>query len=109
MRCSLTPSNAFTSSMKILGIALRRPPFNELTAAAVMAAGLWLLAMGATHALQLALDRADAGALLLMIAWGCLSVRFGLRLDQGERHLVANVAGASVLMALYQAALTLVA
>jgi hypothetical protein len=36
-------------------------------------------------------------------------VRFGLRLDQGERHLVANVAGASVLMALYQAALTLVA
>jgi hypothetical protein len=95
--------------MKLFGIALRRPHFNELTAAAVMAAGLWLLALGATHALQMTLDRADAGAMLLMIAWGCLSVRFGLRLDLGQRHLAANVAGAAVLMSLYQAALTLAA
>jgi hypothetical protein len=95
--------------MKFFGIALRRPHFNELTAAAVMAAGLWLLAMGASHALALSLDRADAGAMLLMISWGCLSVRFGLRMDLGQRHLVANLAGATVLLGLYQAALTLAA
>jgi hypothetical protein len=95
--------------MKVLGIALRRPAFNELTAAAVMAAGLWLLALAGAHTLRMPLDRADAGALLLMIAWGCLSVRFGLRMDLGQRHLAANVAGAALLMGLYQGALTLAA
>ncbi len=93
--------------MNFLGIALRRPRFSELTASAVMAAGLWLLAVAGLLALQMPLDRADAGALLLMVAWGCMSVRFGLRMDQGQRHAVLNVAGAALLMSLYQGALTL--
>jgi hypothetical protein len=93
--------------MNFLGIALRRPRFSELTAAAAMAAGLWVLAMGGLHALQMPTDRADAGALLLMIGWGCLSVRFGLRMDQGQSAALANLSGAALLMALYQGALTL--
>ncbi len=93
--------------MTLFGIALRRPRFSELTAAAVMAAGLWLLALAGLRALQMPPDRADAGALLLMVAWGCMSVRFGLRMDQGQRHALLNVAGAALLMAVYQGALTL--
>jgi hypothetical protein len=93
--------------MNFLGITLRRPRFSELTAAAVMAAGLWLLALAGLRALQMPLDRAEAGALLLMVAWGSMSVRFGLRMDQSQRHAVLNVAGAALLMALYQGALTL--
>lgn len=93
--------------MKLFGIALRRSDFHELTAAGVMATGLWLLAVGASRAFQFPLDRADAGAMLLMITWGCVSVRLGLRLDQGQRHLAANLAGAAVLLGAYQAALTL--
>jgi len=94
--------------MNVFGIALRRPRFSELTAAAVMAAGLWMLVLGGLHILQMPTDRADAGALLLMIAWGCMSVRFGLRMDQGQRPALLNLAGAAFLMGVYQGALTLV-
>lgn len=93
--------------MNVFGIVLRRPRFSELTAAAVMTAGLWLLALAVLRALQMPADRADAGALLLMIAWGCMSVRFGLRMDQDKRHAILNLAGAALLMAAYQGALTL--
>lgn len=93
--------------MKFFGIALRRPRFSELTAAAVMASGLWILSLAALHALQMTPSRVDAGALLLMIAWGCMSVRLGLRMDRGQRHVAANVAGAALLLALYQLGVTL--
>jgi hypothetical protein len=91
--------------MNLFGIALRRPRFNEVTAAGVMAAGLWVAAVGLAHALHLDMDRADAGALLIVIAWGCVSVRLGIRIGTGRRHLVANLAVNAVLLMLYRSAM----
>jgi hypothetical protein len=55
--------------VKFIGIALRRPAFAELTAAAVMAVGLWVAVVGALLAGDTRFDRADAGALLVALAW----------------------------------------
>ncbi len=95
------PDNA--PAMHLIGIPLRRPSSNEITASAVMAAGLWLAAVGAAWLLQWPLGRADAGALLLVVSWGCLSARVGIRIDQGQRHLLAQLLVSAVLLGLYGA------
>ena len=38
--------------MKLFGISLRKPNFGELTAAAVMATGLWVAAIGLLRAVS---------------------------------------------------------
>lgn len=93
--------------MKLIGVPLRRPDFNELTAAAVMGAGLWVLAVGLLRFTSLPLTKADAGALLLVMLWACMSARFGIRVGAGGRHLAANLAVSAALLALYEAARTL--
>lgn len=90
--------------MKLIGIPLRRPTFGELTAAAVMATGLWLAALGVSRAAQFPMDRIDAGALLVVVAWGCVSVRLGIRVGHGNRHLVANLLVSAALLLVYQSA-----
>jgi len=95
--------------MKILGIELNKPSFNELTASAVMAAGLWLACVALFKVSQQPMDRVDAGAALLMIFWGCVGVRMGIRFDRGLRHVAANVlCGAAILLA-YHGVVTLLA
>jgi hypothetical protein len=93
--------------MTFFGIALRRPSFNEVTVAAVMATGLWLAAVGVAHASGHALEAGDAGALLVVSLWGCVGPRLGLRLGHGGRHLVANVGVSALLLGLYQGALAI--
>lgn len=95
--------------MHILGIPLRKPAFNELTAATVMGVGLWVLAVGLLHALRVEFGIVDAGALLLVLLWGCVSVRVGIRVDHGQRHLVANLLVTALLLGAYQAAWAFVA
>jgi hypothetical protein len=95
--------------MTLFGIELRKPSCNELTAAAVMAVGLWLAAVGLARASGHALEAGDAGALLVMSAWGCIGTRLGVRLDLGGRHFAAHVGVAAILLGLYQAAFTLAA
>ena len=95
--------------MTVFGIALRKPTFNETTAAAIMAIGLWLTGLGIAHASGHALDMRDAGALLLVSSWACIGVRIGLGVDQGGRHLAANVAVIAVLLGLYDSAVALAA
>ncbi|HET7792299.1 MAG TPA: hypothetical protein VFL64_02845 [Rhizobacter sp.] len=90
--------------MQLLGIPLRKPAFNELTAATIMGAGLWVLAVGVMHGLQLDLGAMDAGALLVVLLWGCISVRVGIRVGQGQRHLVANLLVTAALLGAYQSA-----
>ncbi len=90
--------------MKILGLALRKPNFGELTAAAVMGTGLWLAALGLARVLQLPLDRFDAGALLIVVLWGCCSARLGIHVGQGQRHLAANLVVSGALLMAYQGA-----
>jgi hypothetical protein len=90
--------------MKLFGIPLRKPNSGELTAAAVMATGLWVAAIGLLRVLNMDIDRADAGALLVVMWWGCVSVRCGIRVGMGNRHLAANLAVSAVLLALYQGA-----
>ncbi|HEY0818796.1 MAG TPA: hypothetical protein VGD46_08470 [Rhizobacter sp.] len=93
--------------MKLIGVPLRRPGFNELTAAAVMGSGLWVLAVGLAHALRMDLTKADAGALLLVTMWACLSTRMGIRVGAGGRHLAVNLLVSAALLAAYELARTL--
>ena len=90
--------------MKLFGIPLRKPSFNEVTAATIMAIGVWLACMGGAVALGQHLSKVDAGAALLVILWGCLSVRFGVHIGQGRAHLAANISVTAVLLLVYQGA-----
>jgi hypothetical protein len=90
--------------MKLFGIALRKPTFNEITAATVMAVGLWVAFVGGAFALGQHLTKVDAGAALLVILWGCLSVRVGVHIGRGRAHLAANVSVTAILLLLYQGA-----
>ncbi len=94
--------------MNVFGITLRKPSFNELTAATVMAIGLWLALLAVLRAFGQGLDIVDAGAALLVMVWGCVGVRLGLQIDQGTRHLIANVAVSALLLGVYQGAWALV-
>jgi hypothetical protein len=91
--------------MKILGVDLRKPSFIEITASAVLAAGLWMAIVAVWRSVGGPLDRIEAGALLLVVFWGCICVRVGIRVDRGPRHLVLNLASCALLLAAYQAAI----
>jgi len=95
--------------MKFLGIQLRKPTFNEVTAAAVMATGLFLAALGLMRAFRMPIDHVEAGALLLVVVWACLSVRLGIRVDQGRQHMVANLMVSALLLGAYKGAWAFVA
>ena len=43
-------------------------------------------------------------ALLLVVLWGCVSARCGIRVGMGNRHLVANLVVSGALLAVYQGA-----
>ena len=88
--------------MHLIGIPLLKPSHNELAASTVMAVGLWLAGIGLMLAAQVALTRADAGALLLVCLWGCLSARLGIRIDRGGRHLLVSLAVNALLLGAYQ-------
>lgn len=90
--------------MKMFGISLRVPTSAEATAAAVMGTGLWVAAIGLFRAAAWKVEPFDAGALLVVILWGCISARVGIRIGQGHRHLLANVCTSGALLLTYQAA-----
>lgn len=94
--------------MKIFGIPARRPSFAEVTAASLMALGVWLGVVGLLYRLDQAPSAFDAGALLLVLAWGCIGVRMGIRPDRGSRHVLANFAVSALLLGLYAGAWGLV-
>jgi hypothetical protein len=91
--------------MKLLGITLRKPAFKEFTAATVMGGGLWVAVVGLAHLAHVPLDVASAGALLVIMVWACVSTRLGIRVDQGARHLVANLMVSGLLLGVYHVAL----
>lgn len=95
--------------MKILGIQLSKPSFNEVTASAVMAAGLWLAIVALWRVSEQPLDRIEAGAALLVVFWGCIGVRMGIRLDKGLRHLAVNVLCGAAILAVYHGVMALLA
>lgn len=99
-RPTLTPG----LTMKLIGIPLRRPNFAELTASSILAVGLWMACLGLMRAASLELGRADAGALLIVVAWACLSTRVGIRVGMGQRHLAANLLVSGVLLGTYELA-----
>ena len=87
--------------MHLIGIPLRKPSHNELIASTVMAVGLWLAGLGLMHAMQMGLSRTEAGALLLVCVWGCVSTRVGIRIDRGGRHLIASLGVSALLLGGY--------
>lgn len=93
--------------MKLLGIELRRPSFNEITAATVLAVGLWIAVVGIARVTGHALLGPEAGALLVVALWACIAVRIGLAFDKGRRQLIANIAVSAVLLGVYQGAIAL--
>lgn len=93
--------------MKILGIQLNKPSFNEVTASAVMAAGLWLATVALFRVTEQPIDRIQAGAALLVIFWSCVGVRMGIRLDKGLRHVAVNVVCGGAILVVYNAVMTL--
>ena len=95
--------------MHFLGIPLSKPTFNEFTASAVMAAGLWLVGVALMSASHQPLDRVEAGGALLIVFWGCVGARIGIRIERGARHLVANLVCGAVLLATYQGIVTALA
>ena len=95
--------------MHLIGIPLRKPSHGELAASTTMAVGLWVAAVGVMHAVQVALSRADAGALLVVCLWSCLSARLGIRIDRGGRHLLASLGVSSALLCVYEGVSLLVA
>ena len=92
--------------MKILGIELSKPSFNEVTASAVMAAGLWLACVALFRVSEAPMDRIEAGAALLVIFWGCVGVRMGIRFDRGLRHVAVNVLCGAAILAVYHSIVT---
>ena len=93
--------------MTFFGIQLRKPSFNEVTAATVMAVGIWVAVIGLAKATGQALQPSDAGALLVVSVWGCLGARLGVGVGKGGRHLAAHVGVSAVLLAIYQGAIVL--
>jgi hypothetical protein len=93
--------------MKIIGVQLRKPSFWEVTAAAIMACGLWLACVGVMKSTSGQFDRIEAGALLLVIFWGCVGARIGVRIDRGMRHLALNLIGCALIVSTYQATISL--
>lgn len=87
--------------MTLFGIPTRLPSFAEVTAATLMALGVWLGAVALLFRLDHAPTAYDAGALLVVLAWGCIGVRLGIRLDRGGRHVLANFAVSALLLGLY--------
>jgi hypothetical protein len=94
--------------MKLLGVQLRKPTFNEVTASAVMALGLWMVYLGVAKSVGSVPDPITAGGMLVVIFWGCVCARFGIRIDRGLPHLVLNVLFGAVLLLAYQATMAAV-
>lgn len=95
--------------MTLFGIEIRKPTFNEATASVVMGIGLWMAVLGIARASGHGLDVQDAGALLVLAVWASVGARIGLGIDKSRRHLIANIGVSSLLLALYQGAITIVA
>jgi hypothetical protein len=70
-----------------------------------MGVGLWVAGVGLMKLLRLDLPPADAGAMLLVLLWACTSVRLGIHIEQGRRHLLVNLAVSAVLLGLYETVL----
>lgn len=92
--------------MKPWSNPLRQPAFAGLTAAVLIAVGLWTAAVVLLLASRAELAGADAAALLVALAWAALGVRLGSRAGQNQRrhrhHLVANLLGCTLLLGVYQ-------
>jgi hypothetical protein len=88
-------------TMQLIGIPLRKPSHDELAASTILAVGLWLAGIGLMHVAQVEFGRADAGALLLVCMWSCVSTRLGIRIDRGGRHLLASLAVNALLLGVY--------
>lgn len=94
-------------AMNVFGVALRKPSFGELTAAAVMGIGCWMAAIGLAKASGHGLSAVDAGALLVVCVWATVGVRLGVRFDQGPRHLAVYGVVAALLLGFYEGALAI--
>lgn len=95
--------------MKLLGIPLQRPSFDQITAAAVMACGLWLACIAVLRSTGQPLTGVEAGAALLIVFWGCVCAHVGIRVDRGLRHILANAMVGTFIWLAYQGIVGLLA
>lgn len=90
--------------MIVFGIELRRPSFNQVTSATILAVGLWVAALGLARAGGVALTLVEAVAALAVLLWSCIAVQMGVDVARGRRHLALNVVVNSLLLGACQGA-----
>ncbi|HZF80547.1 MAG TPA: hypothetical protein VEZ89_12235, partial [Rubrivivax sp.] len=71
--------------------------------------GLFIAALGLMRSLNMPIDHVEAGALLLVVVWGCISVRLGIQIDKGRHHMAANVMVSALLLGAYKGAWAFIA
>ena len=80
-------------------------PSSRLTLACASAVGLWVGVLGLLHATRVPVDARDAFGLLVVIAWGCIVTRLGLRGGRNRRQVATNFLFTGVLILLVEAAI----
>ena len=84
--------------MTVFGVDLKHPSLNELTAAVVIAVGLWLFLVFVGLA---STTKVGAGANLAALAFGCISSTCGLSASKGIWPLALNIIGCCLVLAAY--------
>lgn len=88
--------------MNILGVTLNKPSFTEVTWAALIACVWWVAALGIWTVAGGRPEPVDAGATLLIIFWGCICPRCGIRIDRGFSHLALNMVVSAIILTAFQ-------
>lgn len=91
-----------TTSLRVLGLQLRRPTAQTFTLSAAITTMIWLFAVGLMDNLPGGTDAVTAGEALVAIFWGTLASAIGVQFRK-PRELIFFSLGMGMWLALYHA------